>query len=65
MTAFEWQVTGTAPEHVRTVLMAHGVTRTYLKQVKFHGGVVTLDGQPVRVIAMARPGQTVGLQLPP
>lgn len=65
MTAFEWQVTGTAPEHVRTVLMAHGVTRTYLKQVKFHGGVVTLDGQPVRVIAMAQPGQTVGLQLPP
>ncbi|GEO66126.1 RluA family pseudouridine synthase [Levilactobacillus spicheri] len=65
MTAFEWTVTGPAPEHVRTVLMAHGVTRTYLKQVKFHGGIVTLDGQPVRVIAMANPGQRVGLQLPP
>lgn len=65
MTAFEWAVTGDAPMHVRTVLMAHGVTRTYLKRVKFHGGVVTLDGQAVRVIAMAHPGQTVGLQLPP
>jgi len=65
MTAFEWPVTGTAPEHVRTVLMAHGVTRTYLKRVKFHGGIVTLDGQEVRVIAMAHPGQKVGLKLPP
>lgn len=65
MTAFSWRVTGTTPEHVRTVLMAHGVTRTYLKRVKFHGGIVTLDGQPVRVIAMAKPGQTVGLELPP
>lgn len=65
MTTFEWLVTGPTPEHVRTVLMAHGVTRTYLKQVKFHGGIVTLDGQEVRVVAMARPGQRVGLQLPP
>lgn len=65
MIQFEWRVTGTSPVHVRTVLMAHGVTRTFLKQVKFHGGVITLDGQEVRVIAMAQPGQTVGLQLPP
>lgn len=65
MTAFAWTVGGTSPVHVRTVLMAHGVTRTYLKRVKFHGGIVTLDGQEVRVIAMARPGQRVGLQLPP
>ena len=65
MTAFAWRVTGTSPIHVRTVLMDHGVTRTFLKQVKFHGGVVTLDGVEVRVIAMANPGQTVGLQLPP
>lgn len=65
MTAFEWSVDGQSPVHVRTVLMAHGVTRTFLKQVKFHGGIVTLDGQPVRVIAMANPGQRVGLVLPP
>lgn len=65
MTQFAWRVTGTSPMHVRTVLMDHGVTRTFLKQVKFHGGVVTLDGREVRVIAMAQPGQTVGLQLPP
>lgn len=65
MTHFTWRVTGDSPIHVRTVLMAHGVTRTFLKQVKFHGGVITLDGQEVRVIAMAQPGQVVGLQLPP
>lgn len=65
MTHFAWRVTGDSPIHVRTVLMAHGVTRTFLKQVKFHGGVITLDGQEVRVIAMAQPGQVVGLQLPP
>lgn len=65
MTAFEWTVEGQSPVHVRTVLMAHGVTRTYLKRVKFHGGIVTLDGQAVRVVAMAHPGQRVGLQLPP
>lgn len=65
MTAFAWRVTGTSPIHVRTVLMDHGVTRTFLKKVKFHGGIVTLDGVEVRVIAMANPGQTVGLQLPP
>lgn len=65
MITFKWTVTGESPVHVRTVLMAHGVTRTFLKQVKFHGGVITLDGREVRVIAMAQPGQTVGLQLPP
>lgn len=65
MIKFNWQVSGESPVHVRTVLMAHGVTRTFLKQVKFHGGVITLDGQEVRVIAMAQPGQVVGLQLPP
>lgn len=65
MIRFDWRVTGSTPEHVRTVLMAHGITRTYLKQVKFHGGIVTLDGRPVRVIEMARPGQLVGLELPP
>ncbi|MGX6429286.1 RluA family pseudouridine synthase [Levilactobacillus yonginensis] len=65
MTHFEWIVDGKSPVHVRTVLMAHGVTRTFLKQVKFHGGVVTLDDQEVRVVAMAQPGQRVGLQLPP
>ncbi|KRN02092.1 pseudouridylate synthase [Levilactobacillus senmaizukei DSM 21775 = NBRC 103853] len=65
MTAFEWLVGGESPVHVRTVLMAHGVTRTFLKQIKFHGGIVTLDGQPVRVIVMAQPGQRVGLVLPP
>jgi len=65
MTTFEWIVGGESPVHVRTVLMAHGVTRTFLKQVKFHGGVVTLDGEEVRVVAMAQPGQHVGLQLPP
>ncbi|MCH5463911.1 RluA family pseudouridine synthase [Levilactobacillus tujiorum] len=65
MTSFAWRVEGSSPMHVRTVLMDHGVTRTFLKQVKFHGGVVTLDGVEVRVIAMAQPGQVVGLQLPP
>lgn len=65
MTSFAWRVTGTAPIHVRTVLMAHGVTRTFLKRVKFHGGVVSLDGREVRVIEMAQPGQIVGLTLPP
>ncbi len=65
MINFKWTVTGESPVHVRTVLMAHGVTRTFLKRVKFHGGIITLDGVEVRVIAMAQPGQTVGLQLPP
>jgi len=65
MINFKWTVTGESPVHVRTVLMAHGVTRTFLKRVKFHGGIITLDGEVVRVIAMAQPGQTVGLQLPP
>jgi 23S rRNA pseudouridine1911/1915/1917 synthase len=65
MINFKWTVTGESPVHVRTVLMAHGVTRTFLKRVKFHGGIITLDGVEVRVITMAQPGQTVGLQLPP
>ncbi|WP_125572702.1 RluA family pseudouridine synthase [Levilactobacillus huananensis] len=65
MTSFAWRVAGTSPVHVRTVLMAHGVTRTFLKRIKFHGGIVSLDGREVRVIAMAQPGQVVGLTLPP
>ncbi len=49
---------------VKTLLTAHGVTRSLLKKVKFHGGAILVDDQPVLAIHMLTGGESVTMVTP-
>ncbi|MFC6180081.1 RluA family pseudouridine synthase [Lactiplantibacillus daowaiensis] len=61
---FTWQNTATAPMKVKTLLAQHGVTRSLLKKVKFHGGAILVNEQPVLAIHMLTGGETVTMVTP-
>lgn len=62
---FTWQYFGAAPQSVRTFLTAQGISRTLLKKIKFHGGQLSVEQQPVTVRTLLTTGQTLTVQLPP
>lgn len=61
---FTWQYCGAAPQSVRTFLTAQGISRTLLKKIKFHGGQLSVEQQPVTVRTLLTTGQTLTVQLP-
>ncbi|MFD0896648.1 RluA family pseudouridine synthase [Loigolactobacillus binensis] len=62
---FTWQYQGSEPQSVRTFLKGHGISRTLLKKIKFHGGGLTVADQAVTVRTLLVPGQILAVQLPP
>lgn len=64
MTQFNWQVMSESPQKLRTFLMGQGITRTLLKQIKFHGGQIEVNGQPELTNFMVRQGDKVMVVLP-
>ncbi|GEL15747.1 RluA family pseudouridine synthase [Pediococcus cellicola] len=60
-----WQVKVESPEKIRTFLYQKGVSRTLLKGIKFHGGQIERNHEPVRVLAEVVTGDLVTLTLPP
>ncbi|MCH5463146.1 RluA family pseudouridine synthase [Lactobacillus sp. LC28-10] len=65
MIEFEWQYTGDSPIYVRTFMRQQGISRTLLKQIKFSGGSICVDGTQVRVTYKMRSGQRLKVTLPP
>ncbi|MBW1605403.1 RluA family pseudouridine synthase [Lactobacillus sp. Sy-1] len=65
MTSFNWTYDGNGSKRVRTLLMEHGVTRTLLKKIKFHGGTILVNGTDQRANYMLDHGDVVELTLPP
>lgn len=61
---FTWMNTSTTPMKVKTLLSEHGVTRSLLKKVKFHGGAILVDGLPVLAIHMLHGGEQVTMEIP-
>ncbi|RRK11551.1 RluA family pseudouridine synthase [Lactiplantibacillus garii] len=61
---FSWVNHSTTPMKVRTLLSEHGVTRTLLKKVKFHGGAILVNDQPVLAIHMLYGGERVTMVTP-
>lgn len=49
---------------VKTLLSEHGVTRSLLKKVKFHGGAILVDGRPILAIHMLHGGEQVTMETP-
>ncbi|BDZ31183.1 RluA family pseudouridine synthase [Lactiplantibacillus sp. WILCCON 0030] len=61
---FMWTNTATEPIKVKTVLFEHGVTRSLLKKVKFHGGAILVNGRAVLAIQLLTGGETVTMVTP-
>lgn len=61
---FTWMNTSTTPMKVKTLLSEHGVTRSLLKKVKFHGGAILVDGRPILAIHMLHGGEQVTMETP-
>lgn len=61
---FTWHNDSSTPMKVKTLLAAHGVTRSLLKKVKFHGGAILVDAVPVLAIHMLTGGETVTMVTP-
>ncbi|MHA8138146.1 RluA family pseudouridine synthase [Lactobacillaceae bacterium Scapto_B20] len=65
MTKFNWQYNGKIRLPVRTFLMDHGVTRTLLKKIKFHGGKILVNCESRFANYMLNQNDQVTLVLPP
>lgn len=61
---FTWINHATTPMKVRTLLLQQGVTRSLLKKVKFHGGAILVDDQPVIASYVLTGGETVTMVTP-
>ncbi|UQS85555.1 RluA family pseudouridine synthase [Apilactobacillus apisilvae] len=64
MTEFNWENHTKSPIKLRTFLKWHGVTRNLLKQVKFHGGLIIVNGKEQHVNFMLKFNDKVKLVLP-
>ena len=62
---FNYRYEGSSPIKVRTFIMEHGVTRTLLKKIKFHGGDTLVNGKSVFANTMISHGDEVTVVLPP
>ncbi|WP_439959086.1 RluA family pseudouridine synthase [Secundilactobacillus mixtipabuli] len=65
MIKFDWLYSGDSPIYVRTFMRQQGISRTLLKQIKFSGGEICVDGVPVRVTYKMHAGQQLAVTLPP
>lgn len=64
MTEFNWVNKNDSPIRTSTFLMSHGVTRTLLKKVKYHGGIVLVNGIDRHVNYQLTKGDSVKMILP-
>ena len=65
MTEFNWHNESTEPIKVRTLLAENGVTRSLLKEIKYHGGLVEVNGVERQVNESLQKGDWVRMVLPP
>lgn len=65
MIRFSWSYLGEVPIYVRTFLRQQGISRTLLKQIKFSGGDIQVNGQTVRVTHRMATGDQLTVTLPP
>lgn len=60
-----WRVEVESPEKIRTFLYQKGVSRTLLKDIKFHGGNIDLNRNSVRASEEVVTGDELTITLPP
>ncbi|MCL0312429.1 RluA family pseudouridine synthase [Apilactobacillus sp. TMW 2.2459] len=65
MTEFNWTMQDHEPMKLRTLLMQHGVTRTLLKAIKFHGGKIIVNNKARYANFILKKDDKVKLVLPP
>ncbi|MFN1208009.1 RluA family pseudouridine synthase, partial [Enterococcus lactis] len=65
MTRFTWSNQQDSPIRLRTFLRQNGISRTLLKQIKFEGGKIVVNGSEEKVNYMLAQGDEVTITLPP
>ncbi|MCT6840025.1 MAG: RluA family pseudouridine synthase, partial [Apilactobacillus kunkeei] len=65
MTSFTWSNQQDSPIRLRTFLRQNGISRTLLKQIKFEGGKIVVNGTEEKVNYMLAQGDEVTITLPP
>lgn len=60
----EWTVEKDAPAILKMYLKEKGVSRRMLAKVKFHGGDLSVNGEPVRVRRILKEGDSIHMTLP-
>lgn len=60
----EWTVEKNEQNILRTFLQKHGISKRILTKVKFHGGQLEVNGNPVRVRQKLEEGDVVHMTLP-
>jgi 23S rRNA pseudouridine1911/1915/1917 synthase len=65
MTKFNWLNDYTMPIRLRTFLRQKGISRTLLKQIKFSGGKISVNGTERKVNYMLASNDLVSVKLPP
>lgn len=59
-----WVYTGNQPTTVRSYIQKLGLSRGFMKQAKYHGGGIYIDGQVVTVRDQIKPNETLMIQVP-
>ncbi|USS86380.1 RluA family pseudouridine synthase [Fructilactobacillus cliffordii] len=65
MSKFQWTNQQSSSLKLRTFLLEHGVTRSLLKRVKFHGGELQVNQKICYPHEIIHPGDVVTVSLPP
>lgn len=65
MIQLTWQYDAQTPQTLAAFLNQHGFSRNFLKKVKYHGGALLLNQQPVTVRALCRLNDQIQVHLPP
>lgn len=65
MTSFSWINHQESPIRLRNFLRQHGISRTLLKQIKFDGGQIVVNGESQKVNYMLSDQDSVEITLPP
>ncbi|AYF92419.1 RluA family pseudouridine synthase [Apilactobacillus bombintestini] len=65
MTSFSWRDQQDSPIRLRTFIRQKGISRTLLKQIKFTGGLIKVNGKEEKVNYMLNRGDEIYIQLPP
>lgn len=65
MIQLTWQYAGQTPQTLAVFLKQHGFSRNFLKKIKYHGGALLVNQQPVTVRALCQLNDQIQVQLPP
>lgn len=65
MIMLTWHYDAAMPQTLAVFLKQHGFSRNFLKKIKYHGGALLVNQQPVTVRALLQVNDQIQVKLPP